>query len=286
MTPSQAGTPRSGIALREAGEGDVDEFAAPAVERGVVEPQGGRGTRAHVLQHHVGFGRAIAAGAPRRLVLEVDLDEALAAVEQRVDGVSLAARPHDLDHVRPLVGEQHRGHPARPASAKIEHPHRRKRRGPFLSGSRRGGRHVLPPQAHPVGGRGGRGRSAAAGVGADCSRRPLAAERAGRARSGRSEPVSAHSRSTFSDRRVTSPRNAIWRVVQTSPKSSGKRGEAQREQGSVGARGTVPGRTTRRSRVRGRSACARHRHSDEGVPSDEMRERLLVQAVRTLGPHR
>ena len=139
----------------------MDEFAAPAVERGVVEPEGGRGPRAHVLQHHVGLGRAIAAGTPRRLVLEVDLDEALAAVEQRVDGVSRAARPHDLDHVRALVGEQHRGHPARPAGAEIEHAHRCERRGPFLPGSGRGSRHVLPPQAGPAGDRGGRGGSEA-----------------------------------------------------------------------------------------------------------------------------
>ena len=115
MTPSQAGTPRSGSPSAKPGRGDVDEFAAPAVERGVVEPEGGRGPRAHVLQHHVGFGRAVAAGAPRRLVLEVDLDEALAAVEQGVDGVGLAARPHDL-RPRPPPGRRAASRPPAPAS--------------------------------------------------------------------------------------------------------------------------------------------------------------------------
>ena len=164
--PLPGGDAPQRIALREAGEGDVDEISAPCVERGMVEPQGGGGPRAHVLQHHVGLGGPLPAGAPRRLVLQVDLDEALSAVQQGVDGVRLAARPHELDHVRPLVGEQHRGHPARPPSTEIEHAYRRERCGPFLSRSC----HFFPPKAHPAGARSAHGRPAATGAVADCSR--------------------------------------------------------------------------------------------------------------------
>ena len=156
----------------------MDEISAPSVERGVVQTEGGGGARAHVLQHHVGLGRAIPAGTPRRLILEVDLDQTLPAVQQRVDGVGLAAGAHDLDHVRPLVGEQHRGHPAGPAGAEIEHAHRRERCGPFLSRSC----HVHPPKADPAGLRGGGRPSGATGAPADCSRgRSRAEKRAVRA---------------------------------------------------------------------------------------------------------
>ena len=138
------------------------EVSAPAVERGVVEPELGGGARAHVFQHHVGLGRPIPAGAPRRLVPEVDLDEALPAVKQRVDDLGFAPGPHDLDHVRALIGEQHRGHPAGPAGAEMEHAHRCERRGPFLSGSGSRSCHALPPKAGSVGARNGRGHSGAA----------------------------------------------------------------------------------------------------------------------------
>ena len=116
------------VAFGEPGQGDVDEAAAFAVERAVVEPQCGGGAGAHVLEHDVRLCGPIAAGAPRRLDLEVQLDQALPAVQQGIDSVGLAAGPHDLDHVCSLVGQQHRGHPAGPASAEIKDANRRKRR--------------------------------------------------------------------------------------------------------------------------------------------------------------
>ena len=176
--PLPCGDASHRIALGESGEGDVHEPAARAVEPRVVEPEGGRGARAHVLQHHVGFGRPFPARPARRLVLEVQLDEALPAVQEGVDGVGRAAGPHDLDDVRPLVGEQHGGHPTGPASAEIEHAHRSERRGPFLSRIC----HLHPPEADPAGVRGSRGRSAATGAGQIVS---VARRGPGRGRSGR-----------------------------------------------------------------------------------------------------
>ena len=134
------------IAFGEPGQGDVDEAAAFAVEPAVVEPQCGGGAGAHVLEHDVRLCGSIAAGAPRRLDLEVQLDQALAAVQQGIGSVGLAAGPHDLDHVRSLVGQQHRGHPAGPARAEIEDANRRKRRRAI----RCIGHRVRPPPAKPA----------------------------------------------------------------------------------------------------------------------------------------
>ena len=134
------------IALGEAGQGDVDEAASVTAEPGVVEPQCSGGAGAHVLDYDVRLGGPAAAGAPRRLVLEVELDQALAAVQQGIDGVGRAAGPHDLDHVRPLVGQQHRSHPAGPARAEIENANPRQRRRAL----RCIGRHLCLPPAKPA----------------------------------------------------------------------------------------------------------------------------------------
>ena len=144
------------IALGEARERDVDDSAPLDVERALVEPERGGGARAHVLEHDVRLGGPLVACPSLRLDLEVQLDQALPAVEQGVDGTGLAAGAHDLDHVRPLVGEQHGGHPAGPASTEIEHAYRCERRGPFLSGTG----HVHPPKADRAGARCSAGRCA------------------------------------------------------------------------------------------------------------------------------
>ena len=134
------------IALGEAGQGDVDEAASVTAEPGVVEPQGSGGAGAHVLDHDIRLCGPVAADALRRLVLEVELDQALAAVEQGIDGVGLATGPHDLDHIRPLVGQQHRGDPAGPARAEIENANPRQRRRAI----RCIGHHGFLPSAKPA----------------------------------------------------------------------------------------------------------------------------------------
>ena len=225
------------ITFRKARQGDVDQAPAPAIERAVVEPESGGGARTHVLQHDVGLGGPIAACAPRCLVLEVDPEQAFAAIQQRVGSVGFTAGPDDLDYVRPLVREQHRGYPAGPASAEIEHANPRERRRPFWCMSL----HVRPPPADSAGPRRGGEPSAATGTGADCSRGDPAV--IGRSRRGAGALGG-------------------WR----DPRGWTGRGRGKATRPARAGRGLGGGRNPR---GRGRSAHARLRHADEAVPRDE-----------------
>ena len=123
-----------GAGLAEARDGAVDEPRVDGAHRVVADADPGRGSRLEVLDQHVSGGREPLEEGEVLGVLEVEGDGALVAVpEHERRALALDERrgaPHvvagggplDLDHVRAVVGQDHRAPGAGQVGREVEHP--------------------------------------------------------------------------------------------------------------------------------------------------------------------
>ena len=112
-------SPRTGLA--EAGDAGIDQSRIDGAQRRIVDLQPFGDAGAPVLDHHVGGPHQFVKHLSPRILLEIEGDAALVAVERKEAGAVVALQPvfHrfaslvarsrrlDLDHVGAHVAEQH-----------------------------------------------------------------------------------------------------------------------------------------------------------------------------------
>ena len=153
IVPGLAGA-RAGLAV--AGDRAIDQLGIDRAHRLIAEPQPRHHAGAELLDQHIGAGQQRHKLVAIGLVLEIEHEALLAAVEQRehralavearlVMAHVLAARPLDLDHLGAGLRQQQRGERPRQQRGEIEHENAGQRLHETLAEhSLRQSRHAAP----------------------------------------------------------------------------------------------------------------------------------------------